>query len=210
MPDPAPNTYAALAAAIWELAGAAGLVATDNSVRDRKDAAEFMRALESLPPAELTRDSAWLQWYPKTPLSTDAAWTTLDLPSGRSERVKLVLLSNEAGRPAELSEAERKRLRDNVETVLEFELPVILPRWFFDQVMGPWLGEMRLSASMVLSVQRSVVVVNGDLMVRLTKMMSDPRSQMVSMREQTVRNLQGEFGGVRVGRRPLLRPPTIE
>lgn len=199
MPSKKLRTIPELAAAIAELVDLVGFVATDHSVRERKNAQVLMDELRV---------------RGRVPTS---AWAAIDLPTGRSEELKLLVLqkdclprrfnaehSRKGDAPARQFNAgvdilgEALCVLDDLLVAMEFELPLIIPRWAFDQVIGDWLATMQLSASMVLSTQRTVLVVDGDLMVRVSKMMSDPRLQMVSLREQTVRNLQGEP----TGRRP--------
>ncbi len=164
-----------LAVAIGRLVTIVGHVATD-AVANKRANADMLKA-------SLRKD------YPD-PKELSAS---IDLPSGRSGRLRVLSLRKEERVKARgFSEEEVQQLIVDIQTVMEAEMPVILPRWAFDQVIRPWLGEMQLSASMVLSNQRTVLMVDNMLMVRISKMMSDPRSQMVTLQEQTVRTIEGD------------------
>lgn len=171
---PAENPLQTLAQAISDLTTIVGVVGTDASLLQRVNASQLTKHLDrvSLYPVENT--------------------ASIDLPSGRSGRLKVLFVERGPAMARAFSPDDIKLLVDGMQIVMEAEMPVILPRWAFDQVMRAWLGEMQLSASMVLSNQRTVVMVERTLMVRVSKMMSDPRSQMVSLREQTVRNLESD------------------
>jgi hypothetical protein len=181
-----PSPLDTLADAVDRLTRTVGLVGTDASVLQRVNADLLTRRLA-------TRKVA----YEETSAS-------IDLPSGRSGRVRLLLVERGASPARTFLPGELDDIVYDIGQVMDAEMPVILPRWAFDQVMRAWLGEMQLSASMVLSIQRSVIMVKRILMVRVSKMISDPRSQMVSLREQTVRNLESEADHHRA------RPPFRE
>lgn len=170
-----------LASAINELTNTVGLVGTDAAVLQRVNADLLTGRLATLGVE-----------YEETNAS-------IDLPSGRSGRLKVLFVAKRSSPARAFEVDEVKRIVELIGLVMDAEMPVILPRWAFDQVMRPWLGEMQLSASMVLSVQRTVVMVKQVLMVRVSKMISDPRSQMVSLREQTVRDIESD-GDYRRGR----------
>jgi len=159
-----------LTGAVDALQGALGQVGTDASAVHRIGAQDFLDRL---------RDSA-------RKITPDFV-AILDSPSGYTQRRRIVLIGTPIA-PKRFEPPMRAELGRHINTVLDYELPVVLHRWAFDQVMDAWLGEMQLSASAVISVQRSLLLVRGHLMVRVGKVVSDPRAQMVSLREQTVLN----------------------
>lgn len=148
-----------------------GQLGTDDSALKRIGAKEFLDRLiaekRATPPPQIV--------------------AIFDAPSGYTQRRRIVLIGTPIP-PRSFDEGTRAELGEHVNTVLDYELPLVLHRWAFDQVMGPRLREMELSASAVISVQRSLLMVDGNLMVRVGKVVSDPRAQMVSLREQTVLN----------------------
>ncbi len=160
-----------LTEAVNALQDALGQVGTDASALDRIGAQDFLEVMRlagrATPPPEVV--------------------AILDSPSGYTQRRRIVLIGTRTA-PKRFEPSTRAMLGKHINTVLDYELPVVLHRWAFDQVMDAWLGEMQLSASAVISVQRSLLLVKGDLMVRVGKVVSDPRAQMVSLREQTVLN----------------------
>ncbi len=170
---PTDDPFEKLAKAIGTLKEIVGNVGTD--------AASGQRANASLLTARLDAKNL----FPKV------VTASIDLPSGRSGRLRVLSLRTENYRARGFTPKEVDDVIEAIQVVMEAEMPVILPRWAFDQVMRSWLSEMQLSASMVLSNQRSVVMIDRMLMVRVSKMMSDPRSQMVTLREQTVRDFEG-------------------
>jgi hypothetical protein len=158
-----------LVVAVNALRCAVGQVGTDASALERVEAERFMNRLGlaagQYPPPQLV--------------------AIVDTPAGFTRRRAIVLLGD-GPTPKCFNREARLALGANVVKVLEFELPVILPRWAFDQVEASELATMELSASTVISVQRSVLLVRGELMVRVGKVISDPRAQMVSMQEPTL------------------------
>jgi hypothetical protein len=160
-----------LTEAVNALQDALGQVGTDASALDRIGAQDFLEVMR-LNGRQTTRPEVV---------------AILDSPSGYTQRRRIVLIGTRIS-PKRFEPPTRAALGRHINTVLDYELPVVLHRWAFDQVMDAWLGEMQLSASAVISVQRSLLLVKGDLMVRVGKVVSDPRAQMVSLREQTVLN----------------------
>jgi hypothetical protein len=174
-PATAADKFERLVAAVRALRTTVGQVGTDASALERVEAQPFMGRLGiasgEYPPPQLV--------------------AIMDTPAGFTRRRPIVLLGGAAA-PQRFDDDAREKLGAHVLTVLEFELPVILPRWAFDQVTAPDLANMELSASTVISVQRSLLLVKGELMVRVGKVISDPRAQMVSMQEPTVSRSDGE------------------
>lgn len=165
-----PGSDTAFIDAILALMGAVGLLGTDASALERVGASDVVDAItQAYAPPEVV--------------------AIMDSPSGFTQRRRIVMVGARTT-PRRFDEALRRSLGEAINTVLDRELPLVLPRWAFDQVMTEWLGDMELSATAVISVQRSLILVRGDLMVRVGKVLSDPRAQMVSLREQTVLNLE--------------------
>jgi hypothetical protein len=160
-----------LAAIVTRMQASVGQVGTDSAVLGRVGAAGFPDRIAAAGGVGKPVDVV----------------AVLDAPSGRTERRRVVLVGDELP-PRRFDAATRGSLRDDINALLAFELPVVLHRWVFDQVMNAGLAGMELSASAVISVQRSLLLVRGNLMVRIGKVVSDPRAQMVSLREQTVLN----------------------
>lgn len=160
-----------LTEAVNALQDALGQVGTDASALDRIGADDFLETMR-VNGRQTTRPEVV---------------AILDSPSGYTQRRRIVLIGVLTS-PKRFDAATRSSLGRHINTVLDYELPVVLHRWAFDQLMDAWLGEMQLSASAVISVQRSLLMVRGNLMVRVGKVVSDPRAQMVSLREQTVLN----------------------
>lgn len=197
-------TIADLAKEIWKLWELVGYIATDHAVLDRTNAPKLLAELARPP----LRDNGELVEPPPEALEPELNRTTIDLPEGRTEGLRISELRRPGFHARKLSDEEREQVEASMKVVLDFEIPVIVPRWAFDQVIGPWLGKMDLSASFVLSIQRTILVIDGELMVRVGKMLSDPRSQMVSLRPQTVRALGDETVGGIMGI-PRVRTPPI-
>ncbi|MDB4932431.1 MAG: hypothetical protein JWM10_4915 [Myxococcaceae bacterium] len=168
-PMTAAEKIARLVTAVTQLRDTVGQVGTDASALDRVEASDFLLSL-GLRSGE----------FPAPQLVA-----IVDTPAGFTRRRPIVLLGA-TPTARRFDDATRAALGVHVFTVLEFELPVILPRWAFDQVHAPQLGDMQLSASTVISVQRSLLLVDRRLMVRVGKVISDPRAQMGSMQEPTL------------------------
>lgn len=170
-PDPVrlelEEDLARLGAAVGRLVAGVGEIGTDASVRGRRDAGSFIARLDAL-------------GYPRR----DAV-AIMDGTSGETLRRRISLVGDRDFTPRALG-SSRPGLIADVREVLSFELPIILHRWAFDQLVGLWLGGMELAASQVISFQRSYLQVEGDLMVRVSKVLSDPRVQMGAVREQNV------------------------
>lgn len=190
MPVPKDHDLAPLTAAVSALQSALGQIGTDASALDRVGAEQFLQTLD--PSGRTT--------------TAPEVVAILDSPSGYTQRRRIVFLGT-AMAPRRFDAQQRVELARHIDTVLDFEIPVVLHRWAFDQVMSAWLGDMELSATAVISVQRSLLLVRGDLMVRLGKVVSDPRAQMVSLREQTVLNPDLDDPGVVL--QPHARPPLL-